>query len=149
MRNSVRKVLTMSTITITATKHAREYVKELYVKYDKMLDRAECLVFDTKGCPDMSPIYERAIKTRRFAYNGLKAVYDALDALGFMPVCKDGTFWRVLDSVTFEMIGSFIREYEVNADSDAASTFRAVLSSFGVTYTDSNTIRYTYTTEER
>ncbi len=139
----------MSTITITATKHAREYVKELYVTYDKLLDRAECLAFSTKDEPALSAVYDRAIKTRQAAYNGLKAVYDALDALGFMPVCKDGTFWRVLDSVTFERVGSFIRVYEGNADFEAASTFRAILSSFGVTYTDSTTIRYTYTTEER
>lgn len=137
----------MSTITITATKHAREYVKELYVTYYKLLDRAECLVLDTIGDPALSAVYDRAIKRRREAYEGLKAVYDALDALGFMPVCKDGIFWRVLDSVTFERIGSFIREYEGRVDSEAASTFRAVLSSFGVTYTDSTTIRYTYTTE--
>lgn len=139
----------MTTITIDATKHAREYVKELYVTYDKLLDRAEFLVFDTKGYPALTTVYDRATKTRQAAYNGLKAIYDALDALGFMPVCKDGTFWRVLDSVTFERIGEFIREYEGNADSDAASTFRAVLSSFGVTYTDSTAIRYTYTPEER
>lgn len=139
----------MSTIKIDVTKHAREYVREIYVIYDKQLDRAECLVFDTKGRPALSAVYERATKTRQAAYKGLKAVYDALDALGFMPVCKDGTFWRVIDSVTFERIGEFIREYEGNADSEAASTFRAVLSSFGVTYTDSTTIRYTYTPEER
>lgn len=135
----------MSTITIDVSKHAREYVKEIYVTCAKMLDRADCLVFDTKGRPDLSAVYERATKTRQAAYKCLKAVYDALDALGFMPVCKDGTFWRVLDSVTFERIGEFIREYDVNADSDAASTFRSVLSSFGVTYTDSSSIRYTYT----
>lgn len=139
----------MSTITIDITKHAREYVKEIYVTHDKLLDRAECLVFDTKGDPALSAVYDRAIKTRRAAYDGLKAVYDALDALGFMPVCKDGTFWRVLDTVTFERIGSFINEYEDCVDSEAASTFRAVLASFGVTYTDSNTIRYTYTPEDR
>lgn len=139
----------MSNITIDINKHAREYVKELYVTYDKLLDRADALVFNTKDSPALAEIYDRAIKTRQAAYKGLKAVYDALDALGFMPVCNDGTFWRVLDSVTFERIGSFIREYEGRVDSEAASTFRAVLSSFGVTYTDSNTIRYTYTPEDR
>lgn len=133
----------MSTITIDITKHAREYVKEIYVTYDRLFDRAECLVADMKGDPALSDVYDRAIKTRQAAYKGLKAVYDALDALGFMPVCKDGTFWRVLDTVTFERIGSFIREYEDCGDSEAASTFRAVLSSFGVIYTDSTSIRYT------
>lgn len=136
----------MSTITIDITKHSREYVKELYVTYDKLLDRADALVLNTKGSPALAEIYDRAIKTRQAAYKGLKAVYDALDALGFGPVCKDGTFWRVLNSVTFERIGEFIREYEGNADSDAAATFRAVLSSFDVVYTDSYT--YTYTNTE-
>lgn len=133
----------MSNITIDITKHSREYVKELYVTYDKLLDRADALVFGTKGDPTLLAVYERATKTRQAAYNALKAIYDALDALGFMPVCKDGTFWRVLDSVTFERISSFIREYEDCGDSEAASTFRAILSSFGVTYTDSTYIRYT------
>lgn len=142
----------MTTINITATKHARAYVKALYRLYDGLIDKAERLMHSTKGDPALTFINARAIKARRVAWDNLEALYDALDALGFMPVSRDGTFWRVVDNVTFERIESFIREYDdYSGDSDAPQVFRAVLSSFDITYTAGEsgiTIHYTYQGEE-
>ena len=140
----------MSTIAITAAKHTRAYVKELYSLYDGSIDKAECLMHSTKGD---SALHARAIKARQEAWDNLEALYDALDALGFMPVSRDGVFWRVIDNVSFDRIERFIRDYDdYSGDSEAPEVFRAVLSSFGITYTaDSESgiaIRYTYTSEE-
>lgn len=144
----------MTTINIAASKHTRDYVKELYRLYDGSIDKAERLIHSTAGDSALAAINARAIKARQEAWDNLEALYDALDALGFMPVSRDGVFWRVIDNVTFERIGQFIREYEdYSDDSEASKVFRAVLSSFGITYTaDSESgiaIRYAYTSEER
>ena len=143
----------MTTINIAATKHARAYVKELYRLYDGSIDKAERLIYSTAGDPALASINARATKARQEAWDNLEALYDALDALGFMPVSRDGTFWRVVDNVTFERIGSFIREYDdYSGDSDAPQVFRAVLSSFGISYVPGDgsgfAIRYTYFGEE-
>ena len=125
----------MTTINIAATKHARAYVKELYRLYDGSIDKAERLIYSTAGDPALTAINARAIKARREAWDNLEALYDALDALGFMPVSRDGTFWRVVDNVAFERIESFILKYDdYSGDSDASQVFRAVLSSFGISY---------------
>lgn len=149
----------MTTITIDATKHAREFVKALYVELDSNIDRAEKIMFLTKDKPGQTEAYERAVNVRDASWARLAAVYDALDALGFMPVGSEGVFWRVLESVTFERLRSFIREYD-DAEAGVSAVFRAVLSSFGITYVTSaesdvtsaesgTAIRYTYTSEER
>lgn len=142
----------MTTINISATEHARAFVKSLYRLYDGAIDKAERLMHSTAGDPALASINARATKARREAWDNLEALYNALDALGFVPVGRGGTFWRVVDNVSFERIESFIREYSDSGDSDAPQVFRAVLSSFGISYVSAAgsgiAIRYTCFVEE-
>lgn len=141
----------MTTINIAATKQARAYVKSLYRLCAGTIDKAERLICSTAGDPALASINARATKASREAWDNLEALYDALNALGFKLVSSDGTFCRVVDNVPFERIESFIRAYD-SGDSDAPQVFRAVLSSFGISYVSSYgsgfAIRYTFFGEE-
>lgn len=142
----------MTTITIEATDHAREYVKGLYMTRKSIVETAEAIAEvcrDMLGSPDIRAVDGRAKAALRAAESDIEVIDWAANALGF-EVDESGEIWRCTAAVSFQRI-CFHAATAEHWPEDSAAVFRAVLSAFGITYTvgDHCAIRYTYTPEER
>lgn len=133
----------MTTISINLTDHARDYVQGLRYVRERTIEFCKQLKF-MPGRRSADSIEA----CRLDAIGELAAIDDALIALGFTH-----DFYTLRDRVTFERIGEWIEFYESDAHTlGERQLFRAVLSSFGITYSAVESgvaIRYTYTPEER
>ncbi len=141
----------MANITVDLTEKACLYVEAIYRIRLKTAHVCQCTMDVCKvdlNDAENFKLYSHASRVNEITLAELKAIDDALSALHL--AIYDGSVFSDGWPSNFNRIRRFVSVYE-GTSHDGADVFRAVLSSFGITYAaveSGITIRYTYQGEE-